>query len=53
MGDCAKDLGIFEKTYAIKGVDLKADYHIPGCPPTPKDIIKGLMEFLKQLEIKN
>ena len=47
LGDCAKDLGVFEKTYAIKGVDLPVDFHIPGCPPSPKDIIKGFLDFLK------
>ena len=50
LGDCAKDLGVFEKTYAIKGVDLKLDFHIPGCPPSPKEIIKGLLEFLRGFE---
>ena len=49
IGDCAKDLGVFEKTYAIKGVDLKVDYHIPGCPPEPIDIIKGFLDFLSKL----
>ncbi|WP_024790934.1 MULTISPECIES: NADH-quinone oxidoreductase subunit B family protein [unclassified Lebetimonas] len=53
LGDCAKDLGVFEKTYAIKGIDLPVDYHIPGCPPTPKDIIKGLIEFLKKIETES
>ena len=48
IGDCAKDLGVFEKTYAIKGVDLKVDYHIPGCPPEPIDIIKGFLDFLSK-----
>ena len=47
LGDCTKDLGVFEKTYAIKGVDLPVDFHILGCPPTPKDIIKGFLNFLK------
>jgi len=47
LGDCAKDLGVFEKTYAIKGVDLPVDFHIPGCPPSPKEIIKGFLDFLK------
>jgi len=47
LGDCAKDLGVFEKTYAIKGVDLPLNFHIPGCPPTPKEIIKGFLDFLK------
>jgi len=49
LGDCANNLGEFEKTYAIKGVDLKVDYVIKGCPPEPKEIIKGLLEFLKTL----
>ena len=47
LGDCAKDLGVFEKSYAIKGVDLKVDFHIPGCPPSPKEIMQGFLEFLK------
>lgn len=49
LGDCTKDLGIFEKTYAIKGVDLPVDFHISGCPPTPKEIIQGLLDFLRNL----
>jgi len=50
VGDCAKNLSTFEKTYAIKGeVPFKIDYFIEGCPPTPKDIIKGIFEFLKTL----
>ena len=49
LGDCMKDLGEFEKTYAIKGNDLKVDYFIEGCPPEPKEIIKGILEFLKTL----
>jgi membrane-bound hydrogenase subunit mbhJ len=50
VGDCIKNLGIFEKTYAIKGeVPFKIDYFIEGCPPTPQDIIKGILEFLKTL----
>ncbi len=49
LGDCTKDLGVFEKTYAIKGIDLPVAFHIPGCPPSPKDIIKGLLEFLRTI----
>jgi len=49
LGDCAKDLGVFEKTYAINGVDLPIDYFIKGCPPSPKEIIKGILGFLKTL----
>jgi coenzyme F420-reducing hydrogenase gamma subunit len=50
VGDCIKNLSVFEKTYAIKGeVPFKIDYFIEGCPPTPKDIIKGILEFLKTI----
>jgi Ni,Fe-hydrogenase III small subunit len=40
---------MFDKTYAIKGNDLKIDYYIPRCPTNPKDIIKELLEFLNSL----
>ncbi|MEO1923190.1 MAG: hypothetical protein ABGX25_01575 [Nautiliaceae bacterium] len=23
------------------------DYYIPGCPPSPEEIMKGIMKFLK------
>jgi len=49
LGDCMKDLGEFEKTYAIKGNDLKIDYFIKGCPPEPKEIMKGILEFLRTI----
>ena len=50
VGDCIKDLGVFEKTYAIKGCDdLKIDYIIEGCPPRPDEIVLGILEFLKKL----
>jgi Ni,Fe-hydrogenase III small subunit len=42
----------FEKTFAITAPaknHLPIAHHIPGCPPTPKEIIKGLLEFLKGL----
>ena len=51
LGDCAKDLGVFEKTYAIKGIDLPVDYHIPGCPPSPKKIMREFLNFLKTTSI--
>ena len=49
IGDCVENLSVFEKTYAIKGNDLKIDYVIKGCPPEPKDILKGLLEFLRKI----
>ena len=49
LGDCAKDGGAFKDSYytagGVKEV-LPVDFHIPGCPPSPKDIIKALLAFL-------
>jgi len=53
IGNCTKlEDSIFEKNFAIVGdIDKKipVDYHIQGCPPTPNEIIKGLLEFLAQI----
>lgn len=45
VGDCAKNGGIFQGSYAIVGgVDkvLPVDVLIPGCPPDPVSIRDGL-----------
>ncbi|MDD1689849.1 MAG: NADH-quinone oxidoreductase subunit B family protein [Methanoregula sp.] len=51
VGDDACDGGIYNGTYAVLGgadkifpVDLK----IPGNPPTPKDILTGLLALMNQ-----
>ncbi|MDD5738164.1 MAG: NADH-quinone oxidoreductase subunit B family protein [Candidatus Omnitrophica bacterium] len=48
LGDCAKDGGAFKDSYytagGVKEV-LPVDFHIPGCPPSPEDIIKALLAF--------
>ncbi len=51
IGDCAKLDSSFLKTFAIKGPvekTIPVDYHISGCPPEPKNIIKGFLDFLKK-----
>lgn len=51
-GDCAKDGGCFAGGYAvIGGVSqvLPVDLHIPGCPPQPVQILKGLLALLDQV----
>ncbi|OLN31620.1 NADH-quinone oxidoreductase subunit B family protein [Desulfosporosinus metallidurans] len=49
VGDCAIDGGVFKGAYAseggIGGV-LPVDLKVPGCPPTPDDLIKALLEFM-------
>lgn len=49
-GDCAINGGIFAGSYAVTGgVDavVPVDLRIPGCPPTPADLLTGLLALLK------
>jgi len=51
LGDCPAMESVFDKTFAIKAPakeHLPIAHHIKGCPPTPEDIIRGLLEFLKR-----
>ncbi len=53
VGDDACFGGVFKDSYAVLGgADkiLPVDMKIPGNPPTPKDILKGLLELMKQIE---
>ncbi len=52
LGDCPLMQAPFDKTYALKGNAeklLPVSYHIPGCPPEPKQIMEGLVGFLRSL----
>ncbi len=52
VGDCARDGGCFAGSYAvIGGVDMviPVDLHIAGCPPSPTDMLKGLLALLEPL----
>lgn len=51
VGGCAVDGGIFSGSYAcVGGVSevLPVDLHIRGCPPSPTELLKGLLALLKQ-----
>lgn len=51
MGDCAVNGGEFGTSYASCGaVDkvLPVDAYIKGCPPTPLDLIRGILELLQK-----
>ncbi|HFC05038.1 MAG TPA: NADH-quinone oxidoreductase subunit NuoB [Rhizobiales bacterium] len=48
-GDCACNGCVFNDSYACAGsIDkvLPVDLHIPGCPPSPKDLLKGLLALM-------
>ena len=52
IGACAADGGIFAGSYAIEGGVkdvLPVDLHIRGCPPSPTEILKGLIALLEHV----
>ena len=51
VGDCAAGGSIFAGSYAVAGgVDavVPVDLHIRGCPPTPLQLLQGLLALLQQ-----
>lgn len=52
IGDCPLFQAPFKETFAIKGqanVHFSTDYHIGGCPPAPRNILRGLLKYLEGL----
>lgn len=51
VGDCAVDGGLFAGSYACLGgvsESIPVDLHIRGCPPSPLDLLKGLIAVLEK-----
>jgi len=49
VGDCAANGGIFAGSYAVVGgvgEVVPVDLHIRGCPPTPVQLLTGLLALL-------
>jgi Ni,Fe-hydrogenase III small subunit len=49
VGGCAADGSLFAGSYAVVGgvnAVVPVDLHIPGCPPTPVQLLKGLLALL-------
>jgi len=52
IGECAINCGVFKDSYAvIGGVDkvLPVNVFVPGCPPEPVDILRGILSALDRL----
>ncbi|MCB2126723.1 MAG: NADH-quinone oxidoreductase subunit NuoB, partial [Rhodobacteraceae bacterium] len=52
VGDCAKGGGCFAGSYAIAGgvaAVVPVDLHIPGCPPDPVALLKGLLALVERM----
>lgn len=56
IGDCAKDGGDFHDSYAItkRPVEIEENIigHVPGCPPEPADILRGIFATFDHLPQK-
>jgi Ni,Fe-hydrogenase III small subunit len=53
VGDCGRDGGVFAGSYACVGgisAVLPVDLHIGGCPPSPLQLLKGLLALLECVE---
>jgi len=49
VGDCGRDAGIFRGSYAVVGGVgdvVPVDAVIPGCPPSPRALLAGLLAAL-------
>src|SRR5437868_8035435 len=56
VGDCAVDGGLFDGSYAVTGgvsEVIPVDLHVPGCPPPPLEILKGLLALLEAVNPKS
>jgi Ni,Fe-hydrogenase III small subunit len=52
VGDCARDAGVFAGSPAcVGGVSavLPVDLHVPGCPPSPLVLLRGLLALLEKV----
>jgi Ni,Fe-hydrogenase III small subunit len=51
-GECAANGGLFAGSYACVGsvaAVIPVDLHIPGCPPTPTQLLQGLLALLESV----
>ena len=52
VGTCAIDGGVFAGSYAVVGGVkdvVPVDLHIRGCPPSPTELLKGLIALLENV----
>ena len=55
IGDCAVNGGLFAGSYAIEGGVanvVPVDLHIRGCPPSPIELLRGLIALVEHVNEK-
>ena len=53
VGDCARNGGVFAgSTACVGGVSavVPVDLHIPGCPPSPIALLRGLLALVEKVK---
>ena len=52
MGACASSGGIFNNYAVVQGVDhiVPVDYYVPGCPPSPDQLIEAVMKLRADIQ---
>lgn len=52
VGDCAHNCGVFKGSYAVAGSVaeiIPVDVIVPGCPPEPADILRGILAAINRM----
>jgi NADH-quinone oxidoreductase subunit B len=52
MGVCASSGGFYRAYHVTQGIDeiVPVDVYVPGCPPTPEQLIFAILELKRQIE---
>jgi len=53
VGDCARNGGVFAESPAVVGGVSRVvpvDLHIPGCPPSPLALLRGLLALVETVK---